>query len=462
MVKRASNPKKFNEEQFREPLETSEIVLAMLKEYALCDSCLGRQFAMLGHGFTNEERGRALKLACVIEGSKLTNEEDQRGGEILLSLSANGFSKIAGETLETLGLKIERREELCYLCEGAFSQINRLAEDAVRGLSKYEYDSFLVGIKANPSIENREDGLRSKFGIHWGESIRNEYSREIGKRIIEYTKKNVDLKRPDILVVIDPLKGIISLEVNSLFVSGRYRKLARGIPQSRWICSECGGKGCSRCDWKGKLYPDSIEELITTSFLELTKGQRGKLHAAGREDVDVRTLGSGRPFIAEVKQPRLRNINLEEMRRSINFGAEGKIEVSTLKFSSREAVRSLKSGEKATKVYRAIVEFSRELNEDTIPKIEGLSNRLINQLTPQRVAHRRAMKVRKKYLYELTIKKLKPNLVEMLIRCQGGLYVKELINGDEGRTRPSVSEIVDAPAKCVELDVMEVELEESN
>jgi tRNA pseudouridine synthase 10 len=62
----------------------------------------------------------------------------------------------------------------------------------------------------------------------------------------------------------------------------------------------------------------------------------------------------------------------------------------------------------------------------------------------------------------LELKKLKPNLVEMLIRCQGGLYVKELINGDEGRTRPSVSEIVDVPAECIELDVMEVELEMSN
>jgi len=86
---------------------------------------------------------------------------------------------------------------------------------------------------------------------------------------------------------------------------------------------------------------------------------------------------------------------------------------------------------------------------------------VINQLTPQRVAHRRAIKIRKKYLYRLEVKKLKPNLVEMLIRCQGGLYIKELIHGDEGRTSPSVSELMDTPAKCVELDVMDVELEAS-
>jgi tRNA pseudouridine synthase 10 len=76
-------------------LDTIEIVSALLKEYALCDSCLGRQFAMLGHGLTNEERGRVLKLACIIEGNRLTNEEDERGKEVLLSVATNGFSKIA-------------------------------------------------------------------------------------------------------------------------------------------------------------------------------------------------------------------------------------------------------------------------------------------------------------------------------------------------------------------------------
>ncbi len=414
---------------------------------------------MLGHGLTNEERGRALKLACVIEGNRLIDEEDEKGKDFLFSVGTNGFSKIAAETLEALGLKIEKREEVCYLCRGMFNYIGKLAEDAVRELSKYEYTSFLVGIKANSDIEDREDELRSKFEIRWGESIRNEYSREIGKRIIEDTKKSVDLKRPDILVVVDTFRMKVSLEVNSIFVSGKYRKLVRGIPQSRWICSECGGKGCPRCDWKGKLYDDSVEELITTSFLEMTKGRRGKLHAAGREDVDVRTLGSGRPFIAEVNHPILRSIDLDQMRRIINERAGGKIEVGILNFSSKEAVRNLKEGEKATKIYRAIVEFENELDEDAIPKIEELNNRLINQLTPKRVAHRRAMKMRKKYLYGLELKKLKPNVVEIVMRCQGGLYVKELINGDEGRTSPSVSEIVGIPARCVELDVMEVELE---
>jgi tRNA pseudouridine synthase 10 len=53
---------------------------------------------------------------------------------------------------------------------------------------------------------------------------------------------------------------------------------------------------------------------------------------------------------------------------------------------------------------------------------------------------------------------MKPNFIEMIIRCQGGLYIKELISGDKGRTMPSVAEISGIPAKCVKIDVMDVEM----
>ena len=38
-----------------------EKTLSMLKEFPLCDHCLGRQFALLGHGIENYERGVAVK-----------------------------------------------------------------------------------------------------------------------------------------------------------------------------------------------------------------------------------------------------------------------------------------------------------------------------------------------------------------------------------------------------------------
>jgi len=81
------------------------------------------------------------------------------------------------------------------------------------------------------------------------------------------------------------------------------------------------------------------------------------------------------------------------------------------------------------------------------------------QKTPLRVLHRRADLTREKYIYEVKVKKLSPKKAEMKVRCQGGLYVKELVTGDEGRTTPSVSEILKNRAKPIKLDVLNVIME---
>ena len=46
----------------------------------------------------------------------------------------------------------------------------------------------------------------------------------------------------------------------------------------------------------------------------------------------------------------------------------------------------------------------------------------------------------------------------MIVECEGGLYIKELISGDEGRSKPSVSEILGIDAQCIQLDVLEVNI----
>jgi len=44
----------------------------------------------------------------------------------------------------------------------------------------------------------------------------------------------------------------------------------------------------------------------------------------------------------------------------------------------------------------------------------------------------------------------------MIVRTQGGLYVKELVSSDEGRTVPSVAELIGTDAKTLKLDVLKV------
>ena len=266
-----------------------------------------------------------------------------------------------------------------------------------------------------------------------------------------------EYKKPDVVVVLNPFIGQVELQVNPLYIEGRYKKLTRGISQSKWLCKKCRGEGCPQCNWTGKMYSESVEETIAEPTLKKVGGEDASFHAAGREDIDARMLGRGRPYILEVKKPRKRFTDLRELTKIINEQAKGKVKVMGLRFADKEAVRRLKKGEAFEKVYRTKVEFGRNVSDEELEALEKtLAKAVVHQQTPLRVLHRRSDRVREKHIYETKIQRLKPNRVEMRIRCPGGLYIKELVTGDEGRTDPSVAKIVSAEAKPLELDVLNV------
>jgi len=73
------------------------------------------------------------------------------------------------------------------------------------------------------------------------------------------------------------------------------------------------------------------------------------------------------------------------------------------------------------------------------------------------VLHRRADKTRRKHVYSFTWERVADPLeIILFIEAEGGTYIKELISSDEGRTKPSVSELAGQKIVCKELDVLEV------
>ena len=435
----------------------------MLEKYPLCDHCLGRQFALLGHGVENDERGKAIKLALTFEAHALALSESKQGVKVLKVLATNGFSKISREIVSRMGERIEAADipETCFLCEGKLDLRDDLAEKALGFLEEYEYSSFLVGIELPLTVAEREDEFRAEFSVSHGESLRKEFARAVGKRIAERSGKNVDFKKPEIVVLVEPFSGLAKLQVNPLFIAGRYRKLVRSIPQSRWFCSECWGKGCVKCGWTGKMYSESVQEIVEKPLLEATSGASASFHASGREDIDARMLGNGRPFVLEIATPKKRFLNLKNAEDAVNAYGVNKVEVSDLKFANRDIVRKLKGGESKQKEYRVFIEFENKITAKDMHSLEkSLANVTIKQKTPVRVLHRRADMTREKYIYDVDVKKLSPRKAEMRLRCQGGLYVKELVTGDEGRTVPSVSEILKNKAKPMELDVLNIVMDD--
>jgi tRNA pseudouridine synthase 10 len=440
-------------------MDILETAMTMLSKYPLCDHCLGRQFALLGYNIENKDRGKALKLSLTLQASVLQSDKNVEAVVRLKVLAVNGFSREAKDTLLHLRKHVPKNDSLatCFLCDGRFQFLDVLTHRALDAVAKYEFSTFLVGVEMPVEVEEREDEFKAAFNVSYGESIKHEFGRLLGKRIAELTGKIAEYKKPDVAIVVNPFAEQVRLQVNPLFVAGRYRKLVRDIPQSKWFCSSCRGRGCEKCGGTGKMYHESVEELVSKPLLEAAEGEKTSFHASGREDIDARMLGNGRPFVIEVSKPRKRFLDLKPLEAAVNESAKSKVEVSGLRFSSKDVVRRLKKAESAQKEYRVLIEFENEFSDEGLRRLEGkLSGAIIKQQTPLRVLHRRADLVREKYIYEVKVKKCSLKTAEMKIRCQGGLYVKELVSGDGGRTLPNVSELLGNRAKPLKLDVLNV------
>jgi tRNA pseudouridine synthase 10 len=445
-------------------MDVLEKAFEILSKYPLCDHCLGRQFALLGYSMENNVRGQALKVSLTLQANDLVTEKNLDGIKRLKILATKGFSKEAQETLKHLKKRIPKKniEDECCLCEGKFDLVESLTQKALEAIANYEFTTYLVGIELPTKVEEREDEFKAIVNIGYGESIKHEFGRLLGKALGQRTGKGVDYLKPDLVVVFNPFLEKVRVQVNPFFVAGRYRKLVRTIPQSKWFCSNCRGRGCEKCGGTGKLYPESVEELSSKSLLEAAQGEETFFHASGREDIDARMLGSGRPFVIEVSKPKKRFVDLKQIEAQINVDAVGKVEVSELHFTTKDVVRRLKKGEGAQKEYQLLAEFENELSDQDLHTIEEkLSGICIKQQTPLRVLHRRADLIREKYIYQVKVKKVSLKRALMEIRCQGGLYVKELVSGDEGRTVPNVSDLLGNRAKTLKLDVLNVIMDDN-
>lgn len=83
----------------------------------------------------------------------------------------------------------------------------------------------------------------------------------------------------------------------SLYIAGRYIKRDREISQTQFIIE--GQR-------KGKT---SVQEVIEGMVLGPLQADSLTFIPAGREDMDVRMLGEGRPFVLELHNPKLASIS---------------------------------------------------------------------------------------------------------------------------------------------------------
>jgi tRNA pseudouridine synthase 10 len=469
----------------------------------LCDHCLGRLVAGADTGLGNDDRGRAARSALAAPARQ--GDAPPTGGQAVASPAPPAACSLCGGLFAALEVWTARAREALRGLEFDTLAVASHADPAVAAREQALW--LRLGAGASPLRERSEKvsgTLRLKVpdtfsdpAAGWdaagglAEPYKQEFNRLLGIRLCMRLGCDTDLKDPDVIVVADHAAGRVEVCSEPLFACGRYRKLVRGLPQCRW-----------------RQWPTSIQQIVGSPVCREAGGQDHLFHGCGREDVDVRCLGE-RPFVVEVLRPQRRRLDWAALAQQIN--ASGRVEVLGLARCRRAEVARLKTL-RPEKSYRALVRLAAAVDDARLALLAGLVGP-VAQRTPARVLKRRPDLLRTRRVLSLSWRRTdalirggsgdppresrggspdparesrggspdparesrggspdparesrggSPDpprcVLELEVRTQAGLYIKELVSGDGGRTRPSVAEVLGVPAECAALDVIAVHL----
>lgn len=397
----------------------------IITENKICDVCLGRLYGQLSHGLTNKERGKALRVTVGLAEDQVIEEPDT-----------------------------------CDICEGLHSNLDKWVEKAIEKTKAYEFHTFLFGNRLEKRLIQNQISIEKKYKLEHSENFSHSINRLLGKHFrdrLENMGREVEanFETPDLTILIDFRNQKVEITMRSVYIYGRYVKMARGIPQTIFPCPNCGGSGCEQCSYTGKAYQTSVEEIVSPPARELSRADSTVFHGAGREDIDVLCLGQGRPFVLELENPKIREVNLSNLREKINHVEPKKVKVNELKAVTKDTVQEIKSA-KPDKIYRAVVQSDREIPDDRLNSALTMIKGRVFQRTPTRVAHRRAHKIRVREVFKATGERLSKKRYQIYLWAESGLYIKELLTAGGNEVLPSPSELVNAELAVEKLDVMDI------
>ena len=227
----------------------------LLSKYPLCDNCLGRCFARLSLGHTNEERGKAIKLLLLMEIDRLIKEHEIEDisklkeifyniGPLAISLYQNYFSD-----------NFQYRP--CYICDNKINEYKEKFEK--KALEKLEKGkTFVLGVKLSEELKKKEENFVIENQLFYYESIKNEIKREVGKNLLKrgFTP---DFDNPQVEIVYDIENDTVIEFVRNYKYLAFYNRLARGIPISAWASKT------------GESLENILNTKITAPYSEFTE-----------------------------------------------------------------------------------------------------------------------------------------------------------------------------------------------
>ncbi len=352
-------PEQLEEHTEEIPRAPSPAGLKHLLRMGTCNPCLGR-----------------------LGGKRSFQQSDESSGEQIRESISEGNQRL---------LSIRTEIPLCPFCENLFEEVDLLADVIGDALEGYDIQKLQIGARFPKDQTEHEEGIRKRYAAGGSDGLKPSLVGSISEKLNQRLEGvSIVNDKPDILALIDVLTLTVSLDVRSAYIYGRYKKHERGIPQTRWPCRACKGRGCAKCDDTGQQYPSSVQDLIGNSIIEFFEGQEHAFHGMGREDIDVRCLGRGRPFVLEIKEPKRWDIDYKSAMQTVNDRANGSIEITDVRRSNRsEVVRVKDTPAEKSYTIRFLVEPLTQPELDVLTAPLDLTKEDVQQRGRGRRKHRR-------------------------------------------------------------------------
>jgi tRNA pseudouridine synthase 10 len=166
----------------------------------------------------------------------------------------------------------------------------------------------------------------------------------------------------------------------------------------------------------------------------LAKGY--KFHSGGREDIDVRMLGKGRPFIIELENPRRAISGVLDVQPIYDAIHSDLTKVQDLRFVGPSYFDDLLKTEKMkSKLYTAVVWVKNKITPEMLEsKLDPVRDLTLYQKTPLRVLHRRSLMTREKQILRMKSEYINHHFFKLHMLASAGTYIKEFVHSDLGRT----------------------------
>ncbi|CAL4123594.1 unnamed protein product, partial [Meganyctiphanes norvegica] len=238
----------------------------------------------------------------------------------------------------------------------------------------------------------------------------------------------------------------------SFYMAGGLRKVLRSLCLTPYFISK---------NIKGRKMAENDKNLALTVHFCKTLDDI-KFSSSGREDVDVRCLGNGRPFVIEFLNPRKIYFSKQEvadLQKKVNSSSDI-VAIRDLQVISKVDTKNLKEGEEEkTKSYSALCFIREGYSESQIETLNKQDEIVLQQKTPLRVLHRRPLAIRPRTVFKMSAQPINNFFFKINVTTQAGTYIKEFVHGDLGRTVPNVGSIIGCEVDIIALDVEKVELD---